>query len=243
MPFIENIRRLIIFELKHSMWYLLLFFGLSLTLLFLMITGLNVIDHVSDIKDNLSIFSTLFIYIVLIFFSRPAIFRTQNLGYNFRVCEHLVHLQQLPLKKSMIITYRLIVNYVILIPLFTIYLVTLYIVISPLRELLPPFHFIVFAILWLMIGIIILNIQTIMDFGTNILFSYIYLLALVVPIAIIITFIFNNVIEKNFYEIMVYLSIQFPIQSFIISILLILLSIYISYHWCLKRMSKIDYLL
>src|SRR5690625_1477369 len=242
MSFAQIVRHLIWFELKHSIWYLLLLFGSAIGLLLLTIYDFHIKTSENLISD-LSIFPLSFFLIVLILVIRPKVFRTQNLGYNFRVCEHLVHLQQLPLKKSTIVTYRLIVNYVILTPLLIIYLTTLYIVIEPLKQLLPLNHFIVFAIIWLMIAVIILNIQVITDFGTNILYSYIYLFFIFLPIIIAIIAIFNIVIKKSLFELMVFFSTHFPIQSFIISFLVIILSIVISYRWCLIRMSKIDYLL
>lgn len=242
MSSIQTVKRLVVFELKHSIWHLLLLFGLSISLLLLNIIGLDAvtIDH---LVEGFPSFSTILLYIVLIIIVRPTMFRTQNLAYNFRVCEHLVHLQQLPLKKSIIVTYRLVINYIILIPLLTIYLATMYIIISPLRELLSFNNFVVFALIWLMIGVIILNIQVITDFGTNILFSYIYLFTIFLPIIIAAIAIFNIVIKKNLFELMVYLSTYFPMQSLVVCVVLIILSTSISYQWSLKRMKKIDYLL
>src|SRR5690625_114444 len=234
------IRQLIIFELRHSKWHLLLLFGLLIGLIFLRLT--TPYKTVEQVMTDFSTPAFLFILVLFIITIRPKIFRSQHLTYNFRACEHLVHLQQLPIKKATIVKYRLLANYILLIPILTIYLTTLYIIIDPLQQLLPLGSFIAFSIMLLAAGVMVLNIQTITDFGTNILFSYIYLIFIFMPIIITTIIIFHIAIDQSLFEIMVFLTNNYSIMSGVISALMMIITTYISYRWCLRRMRNIDYL-
>lgn len=234
------IRQLIIFELRHSKWHLLLLLGLSIGLIALKLTTPH--ETVTQLTDNSSMIAFLFILLLLIIIIRPAMFRSKNLIYNFRVCEHLIHLQQLPIKKSTIVKYRLLINYILLIPSLIIYLTTLYTLINPLQQLLPIGNFVAFSMIVLAVGVMVLNIQTITDFGTNILFSYIYLIFFFMPIIITTIIIFHMVIDQSLFELLVFLTNNYPFMSVIVSALMMVIATYISYRWCLRRMRKIDYL-
>src|SRR5690625_4397588 len=183
---LTTIRHLVKAEIKQYKWTILLLTALLIGLVLLSISATYSFTSEQLLDDTPIFVTTIFLLNVVIILVRPKTFRSQNISYNFRACEHLLHLQQLPLKKSTIIFYRMITNYVILIPSLLLYSITIYIVIQPLQELLPFGNFLVFIILLLAVSIIMLDVQVIVDFGTNILFSYIYLIFIFLPVTITI---------------------------------------------------------
>jgi len=240
---LATIRHLVVLEIKQSKWTMLLLTAILFGLFALSISASGHLTTDQLLTDSPAFFTFIILLTVLIITVRPTVFRNRNISFNFQACKHLIHLQQLPIKKSTIILYRLITNYMLLIPLLIVYLITLYIVISPLQELLPLGNYLVFSILWLTICSIVLNIQVITDFGTNILFSYIYLIFIFFPIVIVGIILFYMFFDQSLFSIIVHICNNYPVITSITSLLVIGVSILISYHWSLKRIRKMDYLL
>lgn len=232
---------LIKFELQHSKLHLLLLSGIFILICYIVIPSFAMqLEGISNFFMLDMIF--IFYFFIAVTLTRPKVYRHQKLNHSVWASHFLVQLQHLPIAKHVLIFYRMVAYFIILLPFYMIFLVTLYITTPTLQQLMSIGTYAVFSLMWLAINFLLLSLQTMTDFGTHIVQQILLIIFVIFPLTMIFVSIFYNVYEASIVYFTMWLANNYPFWSMCLLILLTWLGIY----GCVKRIKRktetIDYL-
>lgn len=237
----QQIWTLVKFELQHSKLHLLLLSGIFILICYIVIPSFTL-----QLEDTSNFFMLdmifVFYFFIAVTLTRPKVYRHQKLNHSVWASQFLVQLQHLPIAKHVLIFYRMVTYYIILLPFYVIFLVILYIATPTLQQLMSIGTYAVFSLMWLAINFLLLSLQTMTDFGSHIVQQILLIIFGIFPLTMIFVSIFYNVYEASIVYITMWLANNYPFWSMCLLVLLTWLGIY----GCVKRIKRktktIDYL-
>lgn len=226
--------QLTLFELKHSKIY---FLYLLLILVFLQIV---VVPMIPEYFEN-SFFGLDFFFLMAFIFihqmPRQGIFKSKKVSGFHYGSHHLIHLQQLPIKKEVIVRYQFLTYTMTSIIFSLVFIIVAYLLSPPLQDLLNINQFIAFTILWLSMTLYVGASHIVSDLGSNIVASMLIGFVLGIAIFFIILLLFYKIYPYGFVHWTIYISSQYPIFTTIISLLLAVIG---SIFWMKQMKRKMD---
>lgn len=227
------------FELKHYGKHLIIPLVLLALLLFLYVPTI----------PNLFIdsFGTdfLFLGLIIIIFTqwgRPKVFQGQKIGGGITASHFLVRLNQLPIAKEVIIKSRFLIYFILSIPYFSIFLLSLYALSSPLREKIPFSNYIVFLIIWLSYILFLGCTIPVSEAGGKVIRNVIIAILISPVIAAIYALLFTQLYKNGAVHWTMLIALEHPLLATVISLLLAFIGVKYWMNFMRKKMKKTDYI-
>ncbi|MGM8211519.1 hypothetical protein ACLIBH_01870 [Virgibacillus sp. W0430] len=231
---------LVKFELKHSPLTILLLIGILL--ISLLLVSLSLPEYMEEPSMGMDIFFILFFSIVSQW-ARPKEFREQKLGNSRYASYFLIALNQLPIRREILSTYRFLTFAILSIPFHISFLVILYILIPALRTEMTGSQYAVFCFFWICFSIYIGGMQLITEAGSDLIKTILLSLFLLGPIFFIVfIFSFYKLYPNGLVNWTMFVSIKYPVQVIICSSLLAILGWFTWSKRMQKKMASFDYL-
>lgn len=173
---------------------------------------------------------------------KPKEIQIQKLDDDTWASPFFVFLNQLPIKKEVLIQSRMIVFFTYAVPFYFFVLVLLYCFSSPLKDALPFHSYLVFSLIWTGYGISFGLAFPASEAGQKLsLFKQIVFTIALFTISTVILIIFTILYGKG----LVYFTIQaaknWPLISIILSIAAILLSVKYYRGYMHRKIAEVDY--
>lgn len=234
----QQISWLVKFEYKHIWKHLLLLIPMFVFLIIFIVPSISEYLHNSFFGIDIMFFLA---FGIVTGWARPKDFRIDKTGNGLWASTYQLMLQQLPIKKNVIIKYRFL-TYIITATLFgSLLLGTLYVLSPELRDTMSISTYIVFSVIWLAFNIYCGSSQLIEEVGSPwrhfILWGILIIFAFVM-VAIILFYTWTSLGLVGW---TIYMANHYPIASVIVSLLLTLIGLRFWMHIMKKRMETIDY--
>ncbi|WP_188454745.1 hypothetical protein [Virgibacillus oceani] len=236
---------------KHAFWLARFelraskkgFLGLFVFFIFMMLFFVS--SAGSYLENNFAGFDVFFIlfFTVSMIWTKPKDFQNKKINGEIFASPSLVMLNQLPIRKGIIVKSRFIVHFVYAFPFQLALLVSLYLLTPELQELMSLGSYGVFSIIWLAFGIYAGSIFPASDAGeklratTAIVYGFIFIL-----IALFVFAIFQLISDYGVVQWTIIFAQKWPFLSSILSILLAFFGFNYWQRYMKKTMEKLDYL-
>lgn len=232
---------LAMFEVKASLKGIFKLAALSflLALFFSEIYSSNLIKDVPIVFDVFYLFT----FWVLAASFRPKELQLKRMGGDIWVSPYFIMLNQLPIKKKILVLSRLISYFTISIPFHILVLILIYAISSEYRGVMPIGSHLVFSTIWLSFGVLCGSMFPASDVGEKmstfkaVVFNIIFFAGILAILLVI-----YNVFNKGIVEMTIYASKGWPLTSIFISILLAAIGLLYYKGYMYKRIDKVDYL-
>lgn len=230
---------LIKFEVKHTHYYFL-FLGAVVILLFFSIrSNFQLYTEHGNVSFD---FLFLFLASLSFLFIRPKIFRYHKLDDLVWASQFLIILQQLPITKKFIITYRFMYHLVVVVPIQIVIFICLYLFTPPLQDLLTIGEYFTFTVIWLCIGVLIYWVQMFQDTGIVQTFgAVVERILLSLFMAVIILVLFYSFYKKGVVHWTIFTATNYPILSMICALSFATGGTIILKKRAEQKMSQFDY--
>lgn len=228
------------FELKNSklsFLYLLLFYPL-ITLGF--ISNFSSYLDVNFVGIDI-IFILCFTFAAI--WARPKYFQIQQMSDGIVASPAIFMLQQLPITKDLIVKSRFIIYYVYSFPPQVLLLISLYLFVPSLQEMMGLTSYLAFAIIWLSFSVYIGGMIPASDAGDKASKLKVAVYGVLMLIALIVFFtIFTVFSEHGIVHWTIIIAQKWPLLSAVLSVILALFSFGSWQKYMKKLMGKLDYL-
>jgi len=238
MSYWQQVLWLAKFEYKQIWWHLLLLIPTFILLIIFIVPSMPEYLHHSFFGIDIMFFLA---FGVVTGWARPKNFRLDKMNTGQWASSYQLLLQQLPIKKSVIITYRFL-TYIITATLFGIVLLGALYVLSPeLRATMSISTYIVFSIIWLAYNLYFGGSQLIEEVGSP--WRNLILWSLLISFVFVITWIvvFYKWTSFGLVGWTIHIAHHYPIASVIVSIFLTIIGLKYWMHVMKKRMATLDY--
>lgn len=232
---------LAMFEVKASLKGIITLVALSfgLGIFFTEVFSITIMKDVPIIFDVFFLFT----FWVLSASFRPKEHQLKRMGGDIWVSPYFIMLNQLPIKKNVLVLSRFISYFTISIPFHILVLILIYALSSEYRVFMPAISYLVFSIIWLSFGVLCGSMFPASDVGEKIstLKAIVYSVLLyggILAVLIVIYYVFN----KGIVEMTMYAAKEWPLTSILISILLAVIGLLYYKGYVYKRIDKVDYL-
>lgn len=197
------------------------------------------------IKDVPIIFDVfyLFTFWVLAASFRPKELQLKRMGGDIWVSPYFTMLNQLPIKKKVLVLSRFISYFTVSIPFHILVLMLTYTLSSEYRADMPIGSYLVFSIIWLSFGVLCGSMFPASDVGEKmstvkvVVFNLLFFGGILAALIMI-----YYVFEIGIVEMTMYASKGWPFTSIFISILLAAIGLFYYKGYVYKRIDKVDYL-
>lgn len=228
------------FELKNSklsFLYLLLFYPLI------------TLGFISNFSSYLDVnFVGIDIFFILCFtfaaiWARPKYFQIQQMSDGIVASPAIFMLQQLPITKDLIVKSRFIIYYVYSFPPQVLLLISLYLFVPSLQEMMGLTSYLAFAIIWLSFSVYIGGMIPASDAGDKASKLKVAVYGVLMLIAIIVFFtLFTVLSEHGIVHWTIIIAQKWPLLSAVLSVILALFSFGSWQKYMKKLMGRLDYL-
>lgn len=170
-------------------------------------------------------------------------FQIQKIDENVWASPFFIMLNQLPIKKDILIKSRFIVTFSLSIPFYLLFHILVYALTPALRVEMPLLAYCIFTFIWLCIGINFSSAFPAADAGerTSMWKSWIILILMFIAAIAFFTG-FTLIFEKGFVAWTMIAARQWPLLSIIVSLLIAIGGVQYCKRYMLKKMKQIDYL-
>jgi|SRR5690625_2808298 len=226
-------------ELKYYAKSFLLLLGILIMLLIIIVPTMA--DYFENSTLGIDVFFIL-AFCIITTWIKPKQFQNQDHSNGLLLSPYLVILQQLPIKKEIMIKHRFLTYIIISIPFNILFLVSLYLLTPIIHDTMPIGTYLVFSIFWLCFSIYVGCSEIVTESGADkaLLIMRGLVLGFISVLAIII--VFHKVYPRGFVHWTIYVSTNFPILVILISVSLAIFG----FKFWMKRMDRkierIDYL-
>ncbi|KOP79590.1 hypothetical protein ACFFHH_02240 [Cytobacillus solani] len=237
----KQARWLAMFEVKASLKGIITLIALSfgLAIFFTEVFSITIMEDVPIVFDVFFLFT----FWVLAASFRPKEHQLKRMGGDIWVSPYFIMLNQLPVKKNVLVLSRFISYFTISIPFHILVLILIYTLSSEYRAYMPVGSYLVFSIIWLSFGVLCGSMFPASDVGEKIstLKAIVYSVLFyggILAVLIVIYYVFN----KGIVEMTMYAAKEWPLPSILISILLAAIGLLYYKGYVYKRIDKVDYL-
>ncbi|MBS4192526.1 hypothetical protein KHA94_20495 [Bacillus sp. FJAT-49705] len=232
---------LAMFEVKSSLKGIITLaaMALGLPLFFTELISFSVLEDAPIVYD----FFFVFIFWTVAASLRPKEIQLKKMSGDSWVSPYFIMLNQLPIKKNVLVMSRFISYFSISIPFHALFL-TIYYALSPeLREVMPNASYIVFSIIWICFGIMSGSIFPASDVGEKlstwkIVVFNIFFFGAIIAIFLGFYFVYGQGIVAG----TIHAANEWPLLSIAVSILIAVMGFLYSKGYIYKKIDKVDYL-
>lgn len=231
---------LAVFELKSSIK------GLLTLLIFLFVILLFFITAFPNyLEANFVGFDIFFLltFSTAAIWAKPKEFQYQKIAEDIWANPFFVMLNQLPVKKSILMKSRFIIHFVYSIPFHIVLLVSLYFLTPIIKYEIGLNQYFVFSIIWICFGIAAGTIYPASDAGDKItnfgmvIYSFFLFIAFIIFFTLFQLFVGDGIVS---WTLMV--ADKWPLLSIFISVIMAIASLYCWNNYLSKKIKKMDYL-
>ncbi|TFD99459.1 hypothetical protein [Jeotgalibacillus salarius] len=197
------------------------------------------------LEENIFIFDVfLIIYLVTISFSiKPKTFQYQKMDDDLYGSPYFAMLNQLPIKRKVLITSRFILPYMSIVIGMILALTGTYIFSPELQDAVDPLQLIALIVIWICISISIGGLFPASDPGDEIKrFTFFWSFASIIGFFVGLYLIFQVWLDTGFFKWTIYLANEHTLLSIMISIIVACLVTWYWFRHSQKQVKKIDYL-
>jgi hypothetical protein len=232
---------LAMFEVKASLKGIITLVALSfgLALFFTEVFSITLINDAPIVFDVFFLFT----FWVLAASFRPKEHQIKRMGGDIWVSPYFTMLNQLPIKKNVLVLSRFISYFTVSIPFHILVLILIYALSAEYRAFMPVGSYLVFSIIWLSFGIVCGSMFPASDVGEKmstfkaVVFNVLFFGG-ILAVLIVVYYLFN----KGIVEMTIYAAKEWPFPSILISILLAAIGLFYYKGYVYKRIDKVDYL-
>ncbi|WP_113928428.1 hypothetical protein [Bacillus sp. P14.5] len=197
------------------------------------------------LEENIFIFDVfLIIFLMSISFStKPKGFQYQKMDDELYASPFVAMLNQLPIKRNVLVISRFILPYFAIFAGILIALAATYVFSPELQDVIDPLQLISLIVIWICISFSLGGIFPASEPGDQIKrFTIVWSFASIILFFAAMYLIFQVWLDTGFFKWTIYLANDYPILSIIVSILT---AFFVTWYWirhALKQIQKIDYL-
>lgn len=225
------------FEFKHSLKNFVFLFGILIVIL--LIVRSFIPSYFEEPAMGLDIYFVFFMFSGLApLFSRPRYSQLQNRGGLFYAAPFLVNLNQLPIKKGVIVKYKFL-NYLVIVSISNIILlIGLY---PAFKDVMTLNTYFIFSIIWFCFSIYLGCSNPTFEAASNLGWNIFYAAIFSFPLFFSYVFLFYKWYPNGLVSWTIDMAANQPVLSMIISVVLAGVSWNFWMKMMQKRMTKADY--
>lgn len=230
---------LALFELKHSKINFLYLLLILAFVLFLVVPSFP--EYFANSSMGLDI-AFILTFTIVSQWARPKLFRSQKLSGGRYACHYLITLNQLPIKKEIIVKYRFLTYIMTSIPFQLLFLLFLYILTPSLHAKMTISSYLVFSVIWFCFSFYLGSSNIHSEAGSN-LYVNIAVSIIIAPFLLVLfTFLFyKSLFQDGFVGWTIFIAQHYPILSIITSLILAIIGSVFWMKRMVRRMETYDY--
>lgn len=175
--------------------------------------------------------------------AKPKYFQVQQINDKLLASPFVIMMNQLPIKKEIIVKSRFIIYLIYLIPVQLILLSSLYLFVPALREIMTVGTYLVFSLIWIAFSLYMGSIFPASEAGDKASSLKVIVYGIVMVIATIVFFtLFRLLSAHGIVSWTIYFAQHWPIRSSLISVLLSFIGLKYWRYYTIKTITKMDYL-